>query len=157
MYTEADYSSSKRALNRFLALFVAVAVILLAAFAYSLLLRVSWLAYASAIALGVISLFLWGNFGGRLVCWRRFLTDMQQGLERETAGYILSIDDDETTKEGLEFRALRVITGDETDKAGGRLLYVEASRFPLNVTLGQKVRCRLFGNYVKDIEPLEEK
>jgi ABC-type nickel/cobalt efflux system permease component RcnA len=156
MYTEADFIGSKTALSRFMALYSAIAVLLVTVFVYSILGRVEWLAYASAIVLGVVSLFLWGNFGGRLLCWRRFLTDMQQGLEKEAAGYILSIDDGETTKEGLEFRALHIMTGDETDKAGGRLLYVETSRFPLNVTLGQKVRCRLFGNYVKDIEPLEE-
>lgn len=157
MYTEADFEGSKKALGRFVGLYGALAALLVAAFVYALLSRIEWLAYASIAVLGVASVFLWGNFGGRLIAWTRFLQGMREGLQREAVGSILSIDDAETTKEGLEFRALHLLTGDDTDKTGGRLLYVESSRFPLAVGLGQKVRCMLFGNYVKGIEPVEEK
>lgn len=156
MYTDDDFKGSKKTLKRFIALYAVFAAVLAAAFVYSLIARVEWLAYASAVVLAAISLFIWGNFGGRIVAWNRFLTDMRHGLEREATGVVLSIDDTEAIKEGLEFRAVRLMTGDDTDKAGGRLLYVDSSRFPLKAGLGQRVRCRLFGNYIKDITVLEE-
>lgn len=156
MYTDEEFSASKKALGWFIALYCALSALLLGLFAHSLAARVEWLAYASIAVLVLETLFLWGNFGGRLVAWRRFLRDMQAGLEREAAGVIASIDGEEAMKEGLEFRAMRLMTGDETDKAGGRLLYVDASRFPLPAGPGQRVRCMLFGNYVKDITLLEE-
>jgi hypothetical protein len=157
MYTDEDYSGSKKALNWFVALYCGLSVLLLGLFVYSLAARVEWLAYASIAAFVLETLFLWGNFGGRLMAWRRFLKDMQAGLEREATGVISAIAGEDALKEGLEFRAMRLITGDDTDKAGGRLLYVDASRFPLNASPGQRVRCMLFGNYVKDITLLEEK
>lgn len=156
MYTDEEYAQSKTALTRFIALFFLLAALFAAVFVYSLFTRVEWLAYASAAFTVLVTLFLWGNFGGRLVCWRRFLRDMRQGLEREATGVISSIEDGEAQKEGLEFRALRLLTGDETDKAGGRLLYVESSRFPLPAGPGQKVWCRLFGSYIKEMKVLEE-
>jgi hypothetical protein len=156
MYTDEDYKSSKLTLKRFIAAYAALSVLSLGALAYSLLVRVEWLAYASAVVFVLVTLFLWGNFGGRIVAWRRFLKDMRAGLEREATGVVLSIDDNEALKEGLEFRAVRLMTGDETDKAGGRLLYVDSSRFPLPVSLGQRVCCRLFGNYIKDMTAVEE-
>jgi hypothetical protein len=155
MYTDADFSGAKTSLNRFIALYALLAALLLGLFAYSLVERIVWLAYAAAAAFVLATLFLWGNFGGRLVAWRRFLRDMRAGLEREVTGVIASIDGQEALKEGLEFRALRLFTGEESDKAGGRLLYVDSSRFPLPAGPGQKVRCRLFGNYVKGISMLE--
>jgi hypothetical protein len=156
MYKDEEFSGSKKALGWFIALYCAFTALLLGLFIYSLVARVEWLAYVSIAILVLETLFLWGNFGGRLVAWRRFLRDMQAGLEREATGVIASIDDEEAFREGLEFRAMRLMTGDETDKAGGRLLYVDVSRFPLPAGPGQRVRCKLFGNYVKDITVLEE-
>lgn len=156
MYSEKDYRDGKTGLRNFILLYCLMAAILIGLIVADQFWRMIWLSYASASLLAIASLFLWGNFGVRLVCWNRFLKEMKVGLERSAAGVIATIDEDEAVKEGLEFRALRLLTGDETDKAGGRLLYVDASRFPLPAGIGQKVNCKIYGNFIKDIEILEE-
>lgn len=156
MYTETDYSGAKKALNRFILLYSFFAVIMLGLMTMAFIERIAWLAYVAAGFLAVASLFLWGIFGARLVCWHRFLREMERGLEREIDGIVATIDEEEATKEGLEFRAFRLMTGESSDKAGGRLLYVDSSRFPLSVKPGQKVSCMLYGNYIKSIKLLEE-
>jgi len=155
MYTDADFLGAKTSLKWFISLYALLAALLLGLFAYSLVARIMWLTYAAAACFALASVFLWGAFGVRLAAWRRFLRDMQAGMEREVEGVISSIGDSDTQKEGLEFRAFRLMTGDESDKAGGRLLYVDSSRLPLPAGPGQKVLCRLFGNYVKDIRVME--
>jgi predicted membrane metal-binding protein len=157
MYTDKDYSDAGTALKRFIVWFSQFLLALLVAVVYALLSRTEWLIYVSAAVLTAGAIFLWGNFGVRIFFWRRFLIDMQNGMERQAEGVIASIDAQETNKEGLEFRALRLITGDETDKAGGRLLYVDSTRFPLPAGPGQKVVCRLYGNYIKDMALQEDK
>jgi hypothetical protein len=151
MYTETEFSGAGKALKRFILLFAAFALIMLGLMAYALIVRIDWLVYAAAGVLVAGLLFSWGNFGARLYCWNRFLKEMRRGLDREAEGVIASIDEDETTKEGLEFRALRLLTGESSDKAGGRLLYVDSSRFPLKVQPGERIRCRIYGNYIKEI------
>ncbi len=156
MYTQTEYTEAARAMRRFVLLYSLFAAALLGLLVFALVAAVEWLTYVSAGMLAVGSLFLWGNFGVRLFCWNRFLSEMKRGLERETEGVIASIDEEEATKEGLEFRALHLFTGESSDKAGGRLLYVDSSRFPLQVKPGEKVKCRLYGNYIKEITALGE-
>ena len=158
MYSEKEVAESGSALKKFIALYGVIAAVLLAVLVIDQFqfMRMGWPSYVSAGLLAIVSLFLWGNYGVRLVAWRRFLTEMKKGLERSVSGTIASIDKEENVKEGLEFRALRLFTGEDSDKAGGRLLYVDVSRFPLPVDVGQKVDCMLFGNYIKDIKTSEE-
>lgn len=156
MYTDREYLESKSALNAFTAVFSAAALLLLGAMVFGLVAGTQWLVYAAACVLAVGALFIWGNFGARLFCWNRFLKEMRIGLEREITGVVASIDEEEAVKEGIEFRGIRLFTGEDSDKAGGRLLYVDSTRFPLPAVVGQKVHCRIFGNYVKAITVLEE-
>ncbi len=157
MYSEKDTLDAAAKQKKFILLFSTAAAILIGLIVADQFWRLLWLSYVAAGLLAVASIFLWGTIGIRLYCWRRFLRDMNAGLERTVNGVIGSIEEDETTKEGIEFRALRLLTGDESDKAGGRILYVDASRFPLKAHVGQNVACRIFGNYVKEIEILEER
>ena len=156
MYSEKDYNDAKSTLRNFILLYGLMAAILLGLFVADQFWRMIWLSYVSAGVLAIASVFLWGNIGVRLICWNRFLNEMRAGLERTATGVIATIDEEDAIKEGLEFRALRLMTGEESDKAGGRLLYVDASRFPLEAEVGQTVSCRIYGNYVKEIEVLEE-
>ncbi len=157
MYSEKDTLDAATKQRRFLLLFSLIAATLIGLVVADQFWRLLWLSYVASGLLAVASIFLWGTIGIRLYCWRRFLRDMNAGLERSVKGVIGSIEEDETTKEGLEFRALRLLTGDDSDKAGGRVLYVDASRFPLKAQVGQNVVCRIYGNYVKEIEVLEER
>ena len=154
MYTEQDWKQANGAWARFLALLGAIVVVLGGAIAAALILRMIWLLYTAAVVLTVVSLFLWGNFGVRIFCWRRFLKDMRTGMQREVTGEIISIDEELSLRDGVEFREVRLMTGEDSDKAGGRVLYIDASRFPLNVSIGARVHIDLFGNYVKGMEQL---
>lgn len=157
MYSEKDTLDAATKQRRFFLLFSLIAAILIGLVVADQFWRLLWLSYVAAGLLAVVSIFLWGTIGIRLFCWSRFLREMNAGLERTAEGVISSIEEDETTREGLEFRALRLLTGDESDKAGGRILYVDASRFPLKAHVGQNVECRIYGSYVKEIEVLEER
>jgi hypothetical protein len=155
MYTDADYERVKASLRKFIALYLAAAAVLIGLLVLSLFARIEWLAYTAAALLPLALVFLWGYFGVRLDARRRFLRDMLAGLEKQVTGTIASIEEEEAQKEGLEFRAMRLMTGEDSDKAGGRLLYVESSMFPLPAGPGQKVSCKTFGSYVKDIWIME--
>lgn len=156
MYTEKDNAEAKSALTRFIVLYCVLAAAMLGAIVADLFIRLEWLTYVAAGILAVASIFLWGNFGFRLITWNRFLKDLGSGINRSAAGVIAAIDEGIAVKDGLEFRALHLMTGEETDKAGGRLLYVDISRFPIKAGIGQKVCCSLFGSYVKEITIAED-
>lgn len=155
MYSEKDYTQAKSALRKFTLIYSLLALVLAGTIATDQYLRYEWLTYVAACLLAASSVFLWGTIGVRLIAWNRFIRDMQHGLERSVTGEIASIDDDEAVKEGLEFRAVHLLTGEDSDKAGGRLLYADVSRFPLKASVGQKVCCRIYGNFIKDITALE--
>ena len=156
MYNENDTLIAKSALKRFIVIYSIIAALMLGGIVTFIVLRMEWPLYTLVMLLTLLSVFLWGNIGVRLVSYHRFLKDVNRGLEKEAIGIVASIDAEEAVKEGIEFRGLHLIVGDETDKIGGRLLYIDSSKFPIKASVGQKVRCKLFGYYVKDLEILED-
>ncbi len=156
MYTQTDTDKAKRAFLIFLIGYTVFAVLCVALLVMALTTRLVWLNVLSTFVLAAGSVFLWGLFGIRIIIWRRFLRDLVIGTEHEIAGEIGSIEEETAHKDGLDCRAVHLLTGEESDKAGGRILYVELSRFPLPIAPGQKIRCKLFGNFVKDLRIEEE-
>lgn len=156
MYTEKDTTEAKRALSLFIAGLVLYTAVFAVLIVVALKGRIAWLNALCLVVYAVGAVFLWGNFGAKLWVWRRFLRDMNTGLERQVNGEIAAIDDQPSHKDGLECRALRLLTGEESDKAGGRVLYIDASRFPLPISVGQKVCCTVFGNYIKRLATEED-
>ena len=77
MYSEKDYRDAKTGLRNFILLYCLMAAILIGLVVADQFWRTNWLSYASASLLAIASLFLWGNFGVRLVCWNRFLKEME--------------------------------------------------------------------------------
>jgi hypothetical protein len=155
MYTQADLMRADASFRKFIALFLLAAAAPAGLFVFSVRARIEWLAYASAAWMPLALIFIWGNYGVRIAAHRRFLHDMLAGLEKEASGTIAAIDKVDTQRDGLEFRAFHLMTGEDSDKAGGRLLYIESGMLPLPAGPGQKVSCRTFGGYVKDIKVLE--
>ena len=157
MYLQSDFQKAKTALTRFVAIYATLCVLALAGVVTFLILRLAMPLYVLAGVFTVVTIFLWGIFGGRLRAFWRFLREMSVGRESEAQGGLASMDDHNSYKDGVEFLGLRLFVGDETDKQGGRLLYVDSSRLPLPVQIGQTVRVKLYRNYLKDIQPLEDK
>ncbi len=157
MYLQSDFQQAKTALTRFVAVYATLCMLVLAGVVTFLILRLAMPLYILTGVFTVVTIFLWGIFGGRLHAYWRFLREMSVGRESETQGVLASMDDHNSYKEGVEFRGLRLFVGDETDKQGGRLIYVDSSRLPLPVQIGQAVRVKLYGYYLKDIKPLEDK
>ena len=157
MYLQSDFQQAKSAFMRFLTLYAVLGALVLAGIVTCLIIRQAMPLYVLAGVFTVVTIFLWGIFGGRLRSYWRFLREMSVGRESEAQGLLASMDDHNSFKDGVEFRGLRLIVGDETDKQGGRLLYVDSSRLPLQAQIGQTVRVKLYGNYLKDIQPLEDK
>ncbi len=156
MYTQTDTDKANRAFLLYLIAYTVFAGLCVALLVVALTTRQAWLNALAAFVLAAGSVFLWGFFGVKLIVWRRFLRDLIIGTEHEIAGEIGSIDEETSHKDGLDCRAVHLLTGEDPDKSGGRVLYVELSRFPLPIAPGQKIRCKLFGNFVKDLRIEEE-
>lgn len=156
MYTQTDTDKANRAFLLFLIAYAVFAALCVALLVFALVGRLAWLNALGAFLLAVGSVFLWGCFGIKLIVWRRFLRDLRIGTEHEIDGQIGAIEEETAHKDGLECRAVHLLTGEDSDKAGGRVLYIELSRFPLPIVPGQKIHCLLFGNFIKDLHIEEE-
>lgn len=155
MYQESDYAKVQTLRARYVTVYFIVSAMVLAGIVACLILRVAAPLYVISTVFTIASVFFWGMFGSRLNSYWGFLRDMRDGRESAAQGTLVSIAEHDTTRDGLEFRAMRLMVGDETDKQGGRLLYVDSSRLPLDVQPGQGVAVRLYGNFVKDIRAIE--
>lgn len=155
MYQESDYNHVQSLRTRYITIYAIIAALVLAGIVACLVLRIEWPLYVIAAVFTVASVFFWGVFGSRVNTYWRFLKDMRTGRESTAEGILSSIEEQDTTKDGMEFRTVRLMVGDETDKQGGRLLYVDSTRLPLPVQPGQKVAMKLYGNFIKDIQALE--
>lgn len=155
MYQESDYNQVHSLRTRYITIYAIIAALVLAGFVACLILRIAWPLYVIAAVFTVASVFFWGVFGSRVNSYWRFLKDIRTGRESIAEGILSSIEEHDTTRDGVEFRTVRLMVGDDTDKQGGRLLYVDSSRLPLPMQPGQRVAVKLFGNFIKDIQTLK--
>ena len=145
MYGEGDITAIDRSIRGTWLWLAPTLVILLGLFITSLIVRIEWLAYASAAGLAVMACFGFGYCLWPKLRYRRFLTDMGEGLSREMAGRIVEISETVELQDGARVLPVRIWLDSEDDE---RIIYLNVSkrdRFPGE---GEWVRLRLYGRHV---------
>ena len=151
MYSEADLKQVDRRLRNDMCVIVPVAALLLAAFVVALSQRIQWLAMVSLPLLFVAVCYAWIARLWPNMCYKRFLTDMVQGLSRDREGTIVEISRTSELQDGCVVLPVRILLTEEQDE---RIVYLnvdKAGDFPKE---GQQVRLKCFGRHIKQAEAL---
>ena len=145
MYGEGDITSIDRSIRGTWLWFAPTLVVLAGLFILSLIVRVQWLAYASAAGLAVAACFGFGYCLRPKTRYRRFLMDMAEGLSREMSGQIVEISDTVEVQDGARVLPVRIWLDREDDE---RIVYLNASKRDLFPGEGEWVRLKLYGRHV---------
>ncbi len=101
---------------------------------------------AVTLVWGALILFFWGMKLTPLLCYRRYLKEIQRGLSREVSGVVVRFDETTTFRDGLRFYALVVNIGDLANPEDERLLYWDARLTRPLWSAGDSVRLLAHGN-----------
>ena len=82
--------------------------------------------------------------------YQRYMNDLRSGRSRETDGWFVSCSDGMKLSDGVEFHEFIVRVGDgEEDE---RLFYWDGDKQLPQLTEGQQVHIRSFGNYILELD-----
>ena len=140
---EAKLTSRMKALWVSVGVFIAIIVVTIV---WSLFIRIQWLTMLLTIAFGSAALFLWSMKLAPVICYKRHMRDIKEGLSRHTSGVVVSFDSDMTLREGIECHALIVNVGDINDPKDERLYYWDSAKPSPEVRPGDKVELTSHGN-----------
>lgn len=149
MYSEADRADIDRRVKRIAAILAAALIALIALTALALVKRVKVAALALAALTGAAAVFGVGFYLIPCLRYRAFLRDMREGLAREMEGTIVSIADAPETHDGARVLPVRLLLTDAQDE---RIIYLNASRRDLFPEPGTRVKVRLFGRHIREVE-----
>lgn len=161
LYSKEDYQKTVALLRRIWLIILAISVVCIVVWVVLASQRVkeariSWPGYVAAGVCSTAVVFIYGMFGSRVNAYRRFLRDVDQGLEREIVGAVSQIDETPTVSNNLEFVSVHIAVPAQSDKepASVRLLRYDSVKGPVPFRTGQNVRLLLFGNNIKGYEIL---
>jgi len=107
-----------------------------------------WPAYAAGVIYAVGAVFTWSFVGAKIIKYRGFVYSILNGLDRTIQGQIIAVNNNITYDNDLEFYKIE-ITGDEKEE--NRYLYLDARKDIDTIEVGNNVKLKIFGNYIKDI------
>lgn len=131
IYTEADYSTIRKQMNkRWLLLLIPIAV-LLVVLVYSLIVRMEWLTTASTILIGAILIAGYDFAIKPLGCYATHLDNSLHGRARECDLPFVSLSENVDVVDGVRFRQLLCSDVDGKGRPYDRLFYFDAQKeFP---------------------------
>lgn len=171
MYTEQDMIEINGRIRRAWLALIPLLIAIAGVEVFALAKRVHWLALAAVPLFVVVFMYgfiahLWPNLR-----YRRFLTDMQNGLSRDVKGVILDIsgaaepqdgamvlpvrlrlaeDSAEPTRESALSERLQLESGEDTREE--RIVYLNASKRAMMPEPGSPVKLRCFGRHIRSVE-----
>lgn len=171
MYTEQDMIEINGKIRRAWLALTPILVVIAGAEVFALAKRMHWLALAALPLFIAVFMYgfiahLWPNLR-----YRRFLTDMQDGLSRDVKGVVLDIsgtaepqdgamvlpvrlrlaeDSTEPTRESALSERLQLESGEDTREE--RIVYLNASKRAMMPEPGSPVRLRCFGRHIRSVE-----
>lgn len=154
IYRSEDFHEANRAYRKVWLVLVAIVVLTLGADIAAMVLRMAWLGYA-ATTLGVLAALLyWGVVGQPVLCYHRYINDVDQGMERWVEGVVEQIGTDVEVDQSIETVSVIVLeeaTGD-MKRPVQRQLHYDCNKLPVPFAVGQRVKLTLFGNNIKGYE-----
>lgn len=104
-----------------------------------------------SIVIGGLLVFIWGNYGRRLLVYKNFLYDMGTGLENSIKGKVVAISNEQSFKDYMEFYPVMILSDDSGKDDQPRLIYYDIEKAPIPFKIGDHVEFSMFGNYIKNI------
>lgn len=151
LYTEQDFMKTKKAFRlRVIILGVILAVTFTLMGIFVTVAR-NQIAVIATTAVGF--LLAYGYLMIKLTPWFRYYRyqmDIRSGRSRETDAWFVSCSDGRKLSDGVEFHEMIVRVGDGEDDE--RLFYWDADKARPQLTEGQKVHIRSYGNYVLELD-----
>ncbi|NLG37504.1 MAG: hypothetical protein GX549_05765 [Clostridiales bacterium] len=160
LYTKKDYEDVVRQLRRIWLLILVIAAVCIAVWIVLACnqdkeTRIAWPGYVASGVCSAAIVFIYGLFGSRVNAYRRFLRDVDQGLEREASGVVTRIEETPAESSNLQYLNIHLMPDDTSDPTPSeRLLRYDPVKSPVPFKEGQRVRLVLFGNYIKGYELL---
>lgn len=161
LYAKEDYQKTAALLRRIWIIMLALAAVCVAVWVILASqrvaeVRISWPGHVAAGVCAAAIVFIYGMFGSRVNAYRRYLRDVDQGLEREITGSVSGIDETPAVSSNLEFLSVHITVPAQSDRepASDRLLRYDPVKGPVPFRTGQNVRLLLFGNNIKGYEIL---
>lgn len=151
LYTEQDFINTRKAYRlRIVGLLAILAVTFALMGIFVSVVRnqiaviaVTLVGFLLAYSFLTIKLMPWFRY------WR-YMLDLRSGRSRETDAWFVSCSDGKKLSDGVEFHEFIVRVGDgEEDE---RLFYWDGDKERPQLTEGQKVHIRSFGNYILELD-----
>ncbi|MDR1569382.1 MAG: hypothetical protein LBS72_02700 [Oscillospiraceae bacterium] len=112
----------------------------------TLIARVQWATMVVSALAGGLAIFLWGMKVTPVLCYRRHLRDIGEGLSRSAVGRAARIDEDVSLRDGIECYAIIINIGDPKNPEDERLYYWDAQKGAPPFSTGDKVEITSHGN-----------
>ena len=150
LYTEQDFENTRQTLKkRALILTAIIAVTVLLAAFFMTVVR-NHIAVLVIPPLGGCAAYLYTAI--KLMPWFKYWVyqnDMRTGLSRETDGWFVSCSSTARISDGVEFREFILRIGDKEEDE--RLFFWDCDKQFPEITAGQKIHLRSFGNYITEL------
>lgn len=154
MYDQKDFQENMTQLRRELLVLGLVSAPFLAGIIVSFVLRIEWLTIVLSIVYGAIAIFLYNLRIAPVTAYRRYLRNLTNGLKREAQGALVSLDRDETFKEGVRFYTMLINVDPKMDPEGERLFYYDVCKPLPEIKPGEQVHVLSHGNYVLKVRAI---
>ncbi|MGI5878323.1 MAG: hypothetical protein ACOX7W_06910 [Christensenellales bacterium] len=160
LYTKKDYEDIVRQFRRIWLLILGIAAVCIAVWIVLASnqdreTRIAWPGYVASGVCSAAIVFIYGMFVSRVNAYRKFLRDVDQGLEREATGVVTRIEETPAESSNLQYLNIHLLPDDASDPTPSeRLLRYDPMKLPVPFREGQRVRLVLYGNHIKGYELL---
>ena len=149
MYTRQDRVQIAHRIRHYCLIFIPLLLVWVAAYVASMVVRTQAGAMVAAVLIVATVCFGFGMYLYPCIRYRRFLSDMDEGLSRAMAGTIVEISQKEDLQDGVRVLPVRIQLADEDDE---RIVYLNASKASGFPAPGTKVKLNCFGRHIKEVD-----
>lgn len=154
MYDQKDFIENAQQLRRELIMLLIMSLPFIIGIIISLIFRIQLVTVVLSIIYGALFIFLYNMRLAPVTAYRRYLRNIKTGLKRETEGALVSLDSDETYKEGVRFYTMLINVDTKMDPEGERLFYYDVCKPRPDIKEGDLIYIKSHGNYVIELRPL---
>lgn len=166
LHGELDTQRNNARIRRVLLVFAAMALVALCAIIASFIWRDAThmhnpneqtsqiITIAITLVVGALIVFLWGMKLTPLLCYRKYLRELNSGLSRDVIGIITELDEGTTFRDGISFYRMIVNVGTTGDPEEDRVLYWDAQLGSPELAVGERVEAKAHGNDIIGLKKL---
>ena len=153
MYTAEDSNINNARIKNGLIFLIALLVVGIALLVPTLIYRVQWATDVVTCVVGAIIIFYWNLKFSPLLKYRKFLTDMNNGMTHENTCEFVSLSKDLMTHDGVKAYLLEMSEGPKEKGEDIRQFYWDAAKPRPVFEVGEMVKIISHGGFVIDHQP----